>query len=158
MITKFVDKSLFRAILVIIKFKSQVVYAKQNKTKLLHNCLYRPVRGESTLAHLLVFLMRHGNLKNYTNLKELNRNSAHIQASWSLRSTLGSGKSLADLGFGGSWRVVSSGKALAWPHVFGGSVGNKQIGSKCAVAGDPKLLGDRTHTKRVFPNPSLLTL
>ena len=32
-------------------------------------CSYRPVRGESTLAHLFVFLMRHGNLKNYTNLR-----------------------------------------------------------------------------------------
>ena len=42
-----------------------------------------------------------------------------VQASWSLRSTLGSGKSLADLGFGGSWRVVSSGKAIwsYWVHL-----------------------------------------
>ena len=37
-----------------------------------------------------------------------------VQVGRSLRSTLRSGKSLADLGFGGSWRVVSSGKALAW--------------------------------------------
>ena len=52
MITKFVDKYFFRAILVITKFKNQVVYPKHNKTKLLHNCLYRPVGGELTLAHL----------------------------------------------------------------------------------------------------------
>ena len=39
---------------------------------------YRPVGEKSALAHLLVFLIKNGNLKNYKNLKELNRNSAHI--------------------------------------------------------------------------------
>ena len=41
-------------------------------------CSYRPVGGKSTLAHLFGFFIKNGNLKNDMNLKEFNRNSAHI--------------------------------------------------------------------------------
>ena len=55
------------------KWKLEKLYeSKGIKSKL------RPAGGKSALRIFLNFLIKNGNLKNYTNLKELNRNSAHI--------------------------------------------------------------------------------
>ena len=41
-------------------------------------CSYRPVGGNRPLRIFLDFFIKNGKLKNFGNLQELNRNSAHI--------------------------------------------------------------------------------